>query len=369
MKTDSIRMGIIGTGSMGRIHAESIQSGRVPGMCLKAVAGHSPEGVQRLREDFPAEVAVYPSAEDLIESGSCDAVLIAAPHREHPRLAMEAFAHGLHVMCEKPAGVDTKQVRAMNEAARESGKVFGMMFNQRADGLYKTMHVLLEKKALGEIKRVNWIITDWYRHQAYYDSRTWRATWAGEGGGVLINQCPHNLDLLQWLCGMPSRVRAFCHEGKWHEIEVEDDVTAYLEFPNGATGVFVTSTGDAPGTNRLEITGELGKLLCENGRLFHYRLEENERQFCRSARNGFSAPAYQVDELRPERGAQQHVQVLRAFAGKILRGTPLVAEGEEGIRELMISNAMYLSSWLGRMVEIPFDEELFAIELEKRARL
>ena len=182
MKTDSIRMGIIGTGSMGRIHAESIQSGRVPGMCLKAVAGHSPEGVQRLREDFPAEVAVYPSAEDLIESGSCDAVLIAAPHREHPRLAMEAFAHGLHVMCEKPAGVDTKQVRAMNEAARESGKVFGMMFNQRADGLYKTMHVLLEKKALGEIKRVNWIITDWYRHQAYYDSRTWRATWAGEGG-------------------------------------------------------------------------------------------------------------------------------------------------------------------------------------------
>lgn len=209
MKTDSIRMGIIGTGSVGRIHAESIQSGRVPGMCLKAVAGHSPEGVQRLREDFPAEVAVYPSAEDLIESGSCDAVLIAAPHREHPRLAMEAFAHGLHVMCEKPAGVDTKQVRAMNEAARESGKVFGMMFNQRADGLYKTMHVLLEKKALGEIKRVNWIITDWYRPQAYYDSRTWRATWAGEGGGVLINQCPHNLDLLQWLCGMPSRVRAF----------------------------------------------------------------------------------------------------------------------------------------------------------------
>ncbi len=251
-------------------------------------------------------------------------------------------------MCEKPAGVYTKAVREMNEAAEKSGKVFGMMFNQRTNCVYRKMREMVQNGQLGELKRVNWIITDWYRTQIYYDSGDWRATWDGEGGGVLLNQCPHQLDLLQWICGLPKTVQAFCQEGKWHDIEVEDDVTAYLQFANGATGVFVTTTGDAPGTNRFEVTGTLGKLVCENDKLTFWKLAQDEREFCRTATEGFAQPHCQQVQVETDGENPQHVGVLNAFAGKILHGTPLVAEGTEGIRGLTLSNAMHLSSWLGR---------------------
>ncbi|NLD83823.1 MAG: Gfo/Idh/MocA family oxidoreductase, partial [Clostridiales bacterium] len=187
----------------------------------------------------------------------------------------------------------------------------------------------------------------------------WRATWAGEGGGVLLNQCPHQLDLLQWLCGLPVRVQAHCHEGKWHDIEVEDDVTAYLEFENGATGVFVTTTADAPGTNRLEITGTRGKLVCENDRVEFWRLQEDERAFCQASREGFAAPPWEHILVETDGQNLQHPAVLNAFAGHILRGDALVADGREGIRGLMLSNAMHLSSWTGQMVTLPIDEKRF----------
>ena len=269
-------------------------------------------------------------------------------------------------MCEKPAGVYTKAVREMNAAAQKSGKVFGMMFNQRTNCLYRKMHQMVHGGELGQLKRVNWIITDWYRTQMYYDSADWRATWAGEGGGVLLNQCPHQLDLLQWICGLPKTVRAFCHEGKWHDIEVEDDVTAYLEYENGATGVFVTTTGDAPGTNRFEVTGTLGKLVCEDGRLRFWQLKEDERAFCKTSQEGFAKPEMEEIEVETDGENPQHVGVLNAFAANILRGEPLVANGCEGLNGLTLSNAMHLSSWLGQAVEIPFDEELFLNELNKR---
>ncbi len=242
------------------------------------------------------------------------------------------------------------------------------MFNQRTNHLYRKMHELVQGGTLGAIKRVNWIITDWYRTQAYYNSGDWRATWSGEGGGVLLNQCPHNLDLLQWICGMPSTVMAKCHNGKWHEIEVEDDVTAYLEYPNGATGVFVTSTADAPGTNRFEITLEKGKLVCEDDGLTLYMLDTNEREHCHTAAEGFKKPEGRYVELETDGANPQHMGVLNAFAARILHGTPLVAEGAEGINGLTLSNAMHLSSWLGKAVQIPFDEELFLEELDKRRK-
>ena len=223
-------------------------------MELTAVADRKESRRVWCKENLPESVTIFEEGKDLIASGKCDAVLIAVPHYQHPELAIDAFDHDLHVLCEKPAGVYTKQVRLMNERAQASDKVFAMMFNQRTNCVYRKMHELVTSGELGAIKRVNWIITDWYRTQSYYDSGDWRATWDGEGGGVLLNQCPHNLDLLQWICGMPSRVHAFCHNGKWHDIEVEDDVTAYLEYPNGATGVFITTTADAPGTNRFEVT-------------------------------------------------------------------------------------------------------------------
>ena len=361
-----VRLGIIGVGNMGSGHAANILAGKSPEIDLTAVADRREAPRQWAKDTLPEGTAIFEEGSDLIQSGLCDAVHICTPHYQHPTLAMEAFAAGLHVMCEKPAGVYTKAVREMNEAAEKSGKVFAMMFNQRTNCVYRKMHEMVHSGQLGELKRVNWIITDWYRTQIYYDSGDWRATWDGEGGGVLLNQCPHQLDLLQWICGLPKTVQAFCQEGKWHDIEVEDDVTAYLQFANGATGVFVTTTGDAPGTNRFEVTGTLGKPVCENDKLTFWKLAQDEREFCRTATEGFAQPQCQQVEVETDGENLQHVGVLNAFAGKILHGTPLVAEGTEGLGGLTLSNAMHLSSWLGRAVDIPFDEELFLSELNKR---
>lgn len=363
---EQVRLGIIGIGGMGSNHARSIVEGKVPEIKLTAVADIKEARRQWAVKELPPDVAVYGEGRELIDSGSCDAVLIATPHYQHPELAIYSLERGLHVLTEKPAGVYTKQVREMNEAAERSDKVFAIMLNQRTNCVYRKMHEMISGGELGQLKRVNWIITDWYRTQSYYDAADWKATWDGEGGGVLLNQCPHQLDLIQWLCGMPVRVRAFCHEAKWHDIEVEDDVTAYLEYENGATGVFVTTTADAPGTNRLEITLEMGKLVCEGGKLLLYRLDENERVFCKTSKEGFAQPHCTLEEVETDGENEQHVGVMKAFAGRILHGTPLVAEGTEGIRGLTLSNAMHLSSWLDQMVEIPFDEELFLQELNKK---
>ncbi len=363
---EQVRLGIIGVGNMGSGHCENILAGKTPEIRLAAVADRREALRDWAKGRLGEGVAVFTEGSQLIQSGLCDAVLIAVPHYQHPVLAKEAFAQGLHVMCEKPAGVYTKAVREMNAAADESGRVFGMMFNQRTNCLYREMRRMVQGGELGELKRVNWIITDWYRTQIYYDSGDWRATWDGEGGGVLLNQCPHQLDLLQWSCGLPTKVQAFCQEGKWHDIEVEDDVTAYLEFANGATGVFVTTTGDAPGTNRFEVSGTLGKLVCEDGKLTFWKLKEDERTFCREAKEGFAMPEMEKLQVETDGENPQHVGVLNAFAANILRGEPLVADGREGINGLTLSNAMHLSSWLQKPVGIPFDEELFLNELNKR---
>ena len=363
---EQVRLGIIGVGNMGSGHTANIMAGKVPEVRITAAADLRESRREWAKENMPEGTAIFEEGDSLIKSGTCDAVLIAVPHYDHPRLTILALENGLHVMCEKPAGVYTKQVREMNEAAEKSDRVFGMMFNQRTNCIYKKMHDMVQSGDYGKLKRVNWIITDWYRTQAYYNSGGWRATWDGEGGGVLLNQCPHQLDLLQWICGLPKTVQAFCQEGKWHDIEVEDDVTAYLQFENGATGVFITTTGDAPGTNRFEVTGTLGKLVCENDTLTFWKLSQDEREFCRTATEGFAQPPCEKLTVETDGENPQHVGVLNAFAGNILHGTPLVAEGYEGIRGLTLSNAMHLSSWLGRPVDIPFDEELFLSELNKR---
>lgn len=361
-----IRLGIIGIGNMGTGHIGNWQQGLMPEIEIVAVADRN-----GARRDWAAEhlpgVTIFTEGSELIQSGVCEAVLIATPHYQHPTLALEAFAAGLHVMVEKPAGVYTLQVRQMNEAADQHPELtFGMMFNQRTNCIYRKVHELVHGGVIGEMKRVNWIITDWYRTQFYYDSGAWRATWAGEGGGVLLNQCPHQLDLLQWIVGLPCKVQGFCHEGKWHDIEVEDDVTAYLEFPNGATGVFITTTADAPGTNRLEITGTRGTIVCQDGRVELRKLEADEREWCATCQEGFRAPAYETVEVETDGEFGAHAAVMNAFAANILRNEPLVADGREGIRGLMLSNAIHLSSWLGRPVTLPVDEQLFLEELNKR---
>ncbi len=362
-----VKLGIIGMGNMGTGHIGNIITKE---MCSEievvAVADRKQERRDWVKENMPESIAIFEEGSELIKSGLVDAVLIATPHYQHPTLAVEAFEAGIHVMCEKPAGVFTKDVRVMMAAAEKSGKVFGMMFNQRTNCVYRKMKEIVESGELGEIRRVNWIITDWFRSQYYYDSGAWRATWAGEGGGVLLNQCPHNLDLLQWICGMPAKVQSFMYEGKWHDIEVEDDVTTFMEFENGATGVFITTTGDAPGTNRFEITLDGGKLVSEKGTLTLYRLDEKLSEFIVNTTQGFKKPDMTEENVETDGKNEQHPGILNAFAASILRGEPLVADGMEGINGLELSNAMHMSSWLGKMVELPIDEDLYLELLDKK---
>ena len=362
-----VRLGIVGFGVMGSGHARNILEGKVPGCELTAVCDVEPAKMDWIKVEHPS-VRVFESAAALLESGAIDAVLISTPHYDHPLIAIEAFERKIHVMVEKPAGVYTKNVREMNAKAAQSGVVFGIMYNQRTHPVYRKMHEMVHSGELGAIKRISWLVTNWYRSQAYYDTGGWRATWKGEGGGVLINQCPHNLDLWQWICGMPKRVTAFAHEGKWHNIEVEDDVTAYVEYENGATGIFVTSTADCPGNNRFEIMGDMGKLVCEDEQLTYYKLEKGERDFNRENMEMFGVPAYEKIALDCPGEFTMHVGVLAAFVEKINNKGELYAKGEEGINGLTISNAMHLSSWLGTTVELPLDEDLFLAELKKRWR-
>ena len=364
-----IRIGIIGMGNMGTQHAASITGGRCPDLLLTAVCDAREERLQNAREQFGPEVHLFRSVEEMLDSGEIDACIVATPHYQHCELVKACLRKGLHVMCEKPAGVYTKEVREMNEEAdRHPELVFGMMFNQRTNPVYWKMKAIVDSGLYGQIRRTNWIVTDWYRSQAYYNSGGWRATWAGEGGGVLLNQCPHQLDLFVWIAGMPVLVDAHLSYGKWHDIEVEDDVTAYVEYANGATGCFITSTGDPHGTNRFEIQMDRAQLIAENNRLTFYELSESEPEF--SARNTvpFAHPEAKEIPVGGDDPNPQHVGVLNAFAAKILGKGELIADGREGINGLMLSNAMHLSSWTNGPVRIPFDEDLFLQKLDERRK-
>ncbi|MBY0146859.1 Gfo/Idh/MocA family protein [Neobacillus niacini] len=366
---ENVKIGIIGIGNMGSSHSLYLNNGEVPGAVLTAVCDQNPERLKWAKETLGENIQMFDNTESFFEFGDLDAVIVATPHYDHPPLAIKALQKGLHVLVEKPVGVFTKNVRELNEVAKKSGKVFGIMFNQRTNPLYQKLRDLVQSGELGEIKRTNWIITDWYRSQSYYDSGGWRATWAGEGGGVLANQDPHQLDLWQWTSGlMPKRVRAFCGFGKFHNIEVEDDVTAYVEYENGATGVFVTSTGDAPGTNRYEISGDRGKLVVEDGKLTFWRLRQSEREFNREYKGGFGEPECWKIDIPIKGEATQHKGITTNWVKAILHGTELLGPGEEGIKGLEISNAIHLSAWTDDWVDLPINEDLFYSKLQEKIK-
>ena len=364
---EKVRLGIVGLGNMGRYHVEYLRKGEVKEVVLTAVCDIKPSQLDWAVENCGEGVARFDGMDAMLASGLVDAVLIATPHYDHPTLAVQAFGKGMHVLVEKPAGVYTQAVRIMNETAEASGRVFGIMYNQRANPLYQKLRDLVQSGELGALKRTNWIITSWYRPQSYYNSGGGRATWEGEGGGVLLNQDPHQLDLWQWTCGMPKRVRAFCYFGKYHDIEVEDDVTAFVEYENGATGVFVTSTGDAPGTNRLEVTGDMGKVVIENEKLVFTRNRVSERDFNRDFRGGFGEPECWTCDVPVPKGEHQYPVITRSWAKAILQGTPMLAPGVEGIRGLTLSNAIHLSAWTDSWVDLAhLDEDLFLEKLQER---
>lgn len=374
----SVRFGIVGIGQMGHMHAKWLQNGDVKGGTLAAVCDVKDDRKKWAEENLNDDVKFFDNYKDLLDSEEVDAVVIATPHYDHPVIAIEALNRDLHVLVEKPAGVYTKKVREMNEvAASKPNLVFSMMFNQRTNPLYQKVKEIIDRGELGEIRRTNWIITTWWRPQAYYNMSDWRATWSGEGGGVLINQAPHQIDLWQWLCGMPKKITAKIGYGSHRDIVVDDDVTAVVEYENGATGVFVTCTHDIIGTDRFEILGDNGKIVVEDSKkVIFKKLKESENDL--NAKLTFEDVAkifmgeglgdiieeFVYDEQNV--WGRQHCDVMENFASAISNGTPLLAPGQEGIKALTITNAMHLSSWLNKEVKLPLDEDLYYEELQKR---
>lgn len=365
---DKVRIGVIGCGAMGSKHCKYLTEGNIENAVITAVADIDPERLKEAKKICGDSLTVFNSAEALIDSGVVDAIIIAAPHYYHPEYAILGFNAGLSVMVEKPAGVYTKQVEEMNEAAIKSGKVFGIMFNQRTNPVYSKVRDMIIDGALGEIKRTNWIITNWYRSQSYYDQGGWRATWAGEGGGVLLNQNPHNLDLWQWICGKPTKVKSVVYFGKHRDIEVEDDVTAIVEYANGATGCYITTVADTPGTNRLEITGTKGKIVIEDSIITFWELEESEPEFNKRYQGGLGKPACTKRIIDTEGEYTSHQGITQNFCDAITNGAELISPGLEGIHSLEITNAIHLSAWSnGDWVEIPVNKDKFYDILSEKA--
>jgi predicted dehydrogenase len=356
-----VRLGIVGVGNMGSSHAGTLLANKVSRCELAAVCDLVPAKMEKYGE----KVRKYTSSDALIKSGDVDAVVVATPHYDHTTIGIAALKAGLHVLVEKPVSVHKADCQRLIAAHKSKKQVFCAMFNQRTDPHYSKVRDLLKDGALGKLMRMNWIITNWFRTNYYYESGDWRATWGGEGGGVLLNQCPHNLDLLQWICGMPSRVQAVCRLGKWHPIEVEDDVTAYLTFPGGATGVFVTSTGEAPGTNRLELVGENGKIVVEHGKIQFTRNVESALRFCATSKRSFAAPEVWNIEIPVSGSGGQHLEILQNFVNAILDGVPLLAPAEEGINSVELANAMLYSSFTGKPVDLPMKAAAYETELKK----
>ncbi len=364
---EKVRIGIIGFGNMGTIHARKIYDGMVPKMELAAICDTCEDRRKDAAEKYP-NIGIFENAEEMYKSGLCDMILIAVPHYDHPSLAMMAFDYGLNVLVEKPAGVYTKQVKEMNEAAAKSDKLFGIMYNQRTNPVYQKLREMIKRGDLGHIKRVTWIITTWYRPQAYHDSSAWRSTWKDEGGGTLINQNPHQLDLWQWLFGMPDRIFAKASYGKYYDIEVEDDVMAYFEYDNGTTGEYITSTGEAPGTNRLEIACDMGKVVVENNKITFSRNVISERVHNAEGRRG-NPECWVCDIPCDSSGGEQHVGILKNYTNALLNGSELIAKGEEGIFGLTISNAIHLSSWTGETVDVKnFPDDRFYELLQEKIK-
>jgi predicted dehydrogenase len=356
-----VRIGIVGMGNMGKFHAQYITSGKVPRAELTAVSDSFPANL----EAWKGKVATFETSEAMIRSGQVDAIIIATPHYLHTSIGIDALKNGLHVLVEKPISVHKADCERLIAAHSDKKLVFAAMFQMRTDAKYKKLKKIISDGELGEIVRTSWIVTDWYRTEAYYASGGWRATWKGEGGGVLLNQCPHNLDMFCWLAGRPSRVRGFAQLGRYHNIEVDDNVTAYLEYANGATGVFITSTGEAPGTNRLEIVGERGKLLLENSKITFTRNEMSMLQFSKTSSAGFAKPeVWNIDVPADASGAQHH-EITVNFVEAILDGVKLIAPAEEGLWSVELANTILYSSLTNQTVELPLDGAAYEKKLQQ----
>ena len=360
---DKVRIGIIGMGNMGRFHANDLLDGKVPRGELTAVGSTSPHKLEEYKEKG---VQIFGSGEEMIASGAIDALLIATPHYQHTSLGVAALEAGLHIMVEKPISAHKADAeRLIAAAAARPDQVFGAMFQLRVEPRYQKIRELVQGGELGDLVRVLWIMTDWFRSEAYFQSGGWRATWKGEGGGVLLNQCLHQLDAMQWITGMPSQVRSHVGIGKWHDIEVEDDVTCYMEFANGASGAFITSSGETPGSNRFEIAGTKGRLILENDTLTLTRNEVPSDEWCKTSKIGFQKPETTVEEIPIPGADAAHATLMTNFVNAILDGEALIAPGVEGLGSVELANVMVYSGLLNESVDLPMDGAAWEAKLNE----
>lgn len=359
MKPTTLRFGIIGLGNIGKVHCANFAAGKIKRGVLTAVTDINPP-----KFDLPAGVSYFPDADAMLASGLVDAVIVATPHPLHRALGEKVLDAGLHLMMEKPLTATKLDGEKLLSHPRKPGQVFAIMMNLRTHPHYRAIRELLASGRLGKLQRVAWTITNWFRPGAYYALSSWRATWKGEGGGVLINQALHNLDVLQWLCGMPASLRAFCKFGRDHNIEVEDTVTACLEYPGGATGTFITCTGEAPGVNRLEIAGSRGLVVLENEKLLLTDNAQDIHEFSSTTDNAFGAPETKTTDITPAADNPGHAGVLTNFVDAVLDGAPLLAEAGEGLKSVELANAMVYSTWKNETVALPLDATAYQAALD-----
>ncbi len=358
--TRKIRLGVIGLGNIGQQHIKLIRSSAVERCDITALCARGDSG---LAADLGS--THFSDYRELVDSGLCDAVLVATPTLSHRDIGCYALDKGLHVLMEKPLGLSIAEADELIDRTVPE-QVFALMLNQRVDPVFARMKSLMDAGALGALQRSHWTMTNWFRPEVYFQVSDWRATWHGEGGGLLMNQCIHNLDIFQWLCGMPVRINGFCGFGKYHDIEVEDEATAYFEYDNGATGMFVGSTGEAPGVNRLDIVGDLGTLSYDGERLTLQRNEPGAAAFSRNTREMFGQPATEMEELTPMESVNQHALIIQNFVDAILDGDTLIAPAAQGLNSLAMANGILLSAWQGSAVELPLDSAAYQQALEDK---
>jgi predicted dehydrogenase len=360
----NVRLGIVGLGNIGKFHTSYLLENKISRCTLAAVSDAYAPSLEAFKSK--PGVKTFAKVEDMIRSGDIDAIVIATPHFLHTTIGIDALKNGLHIMVEKPISAHKADAERLIATAQAHPKqVFAGMFQMRVEPRYQKIRKLIQSGELGDIVRINWIITDWFRTEAYYASGGWRATWKGEGGGVLLNQCLHQLDMLQWLCGMPARVRGFCQLGRFHNIEVEDNITTYLEWKNQATGVFISSTGEAPGTNRFELCGTRGKVTLENNKLAFTRNDADMIEFSRTSKSGFAKPDVWNVDLPFDNVPNAHAILMQNFVDAILDGTPLIAPGAEGMGSVELANVLLYSSLINQTVELPMDSAAWEKKLNQ----
>jgi len=360
---ENIRYGIVGLGNMGRAHRQSILDGKIEGLSLTAICD-IPESLPEKRDGE----AQFTDVDEMIQSGAIDAIHICTPHPSHRKIGIKALEADLHVLMEKPLAVDKADCQALIQSYKDTGmkRVFAAMFNQRTDPHYKTLKDLIDTNQLGEIRRVHWSVTDWFRTEYYYAMGGWRATWKGEGGGVLLNQCPHNLDLFQWLFGMPQRVTGFLGFGRYHQIEVEDDATLLFQYDDGKNATFITSTGETPGVNRLEVIADQGVVTVEENNILWNKNEVASSEFSANSMSGFSKPETSTVNIPIESRGGQHIEIIQNFINSIREGEELISPAMEGINSVELANASLLSAWEGKTIELPMDASKYSSILKEK---